>query len=416
MRVRSPPSAPVLICPESLEVEDMFGALLAWEGGMGRGHVVSLRMVAEAVSDRFTFDAALCRLDFKEELSAFCEPVQGPWLPFSDEFRKAQGNPRTATWGEFMGDIGFRRPEVLRESIAWWQGVIQECEISLVIADNAPCALLAARGLGVPSVAIGTGYGTAPSTMEAFPILLPRFSTLIYEEAEIVEVINSVVPEFGVPKLERLSEVYASTDQLVFTLEMLDPYTAWRTRPLLPPIMSGTVEPTAGGDEIFVYFSTTEKSDPGLMEAIGNLGVPVRAFIAGIEDSEAEALAGRGVQVERSAVPVDLIAKRSRLMVNSAQHGTLCVGLAAGLPQVSAPQQLEQQYSAEAAAREGVLIPVDKPDRDAERFRSIVLDAYEDAAMARNARDLADALQPQFQENQRKLIRRRLAEVMDHRV
>jgi UDP:flavonoid glycosyltransferase YjiC (YdhE family) len=225
-----------------------------------------------------------------------------------------------------------------------------------------------------------------------------------------------VTPEFGIPKLERLSEVYASTDQLVFTLEMLDPYTAWRSQPLLPPIMGGTVEPTVGGDEIFVYFSTTEKADPGLMEAIGNLGAPVRAFIAGIEDAAAEELARRGVQVERSPVPVDLIAKRSRLMVNAGQHGTLCLGLAAGLPQVAAPQDLEKQYNAEAAAREGVLTIVDKADRDAERFRSIVLDAYEDAAMARNARDLADALQPQFQENQRKLIRRRLAEVMDHRV
>lgn len=394
----------------------MLGALLAWEGGMGRGHVVSLRTVAEAVRDRFSFDAALCRLEFKDELSGLCEPVQGPWLPFSDEFRKAQGNPRTATWGEFMGDIGFRRPEILREAIGWWQGVMRECEISLVIADNAPCALLAARGLGIPSVAIGTGYGTAPSTMKAFPVLLPRFSTLIYDEAEMVDTINSVIPEFGIPKLERLSEVYASTDQLVFTLEMLDPYTAWRSQPLLPPIMGGTVEPTVGGDEIFVYFSTTEKADPGLMEAIGNLGVPVRAFIAGIEDAAAEELARRGVQVERSPVPVDLIAKRSRLMVNAGQHGTLCLGLAAGLPQVSAPQDLEKQYNAEAAAREGVLTIVDKADREAERFRSIVLGAYEDAAMARNARDLADALRPQFQENQRKLIRRRLSEVMDNGV
>jgi len=59
---------------------------------------------------------------------------------------------------------------------------------------------------------------------------------------------------------------------------------------------------------------------------------------------------------------------------------------------------------------------VDKDDRGADRFRQIVLDAYEDAAMARRARDLADELRPHFQANQRKLIRRRLAAVMDYRV
>jgi UDP:flavonoid glycosyltransferase YjiC (YdhE family) len=394
----------------------MLGALLAWEGGSGRGHVVPLRTVAEAVRDRFTFDAALCKLDFKDEFSGLCEPVQGPWLPFSDEYRKARGNPVTATWGELMGDSGFRRPEILRESIGWWQGVMRECDISLLIADYAPCALLAARGLGIPSVSIGAGYWTPPPNMETFPVLLPRYSTRIYDEAEIVDTINSVVPEFDIPRLERLSEIYACTDQLVFTLEMLDPYTEWRTQPLLPPIIGGTTEPASGGDEIFIYFSTTEKSDPGLMEAIGSLGVPVRAFIPGIDDTVAEDLTRRGVHVERSAVPVDLVGKRSRLMVNAAQHGTLCLGLASGLPHVAVPQQREQQYNAEAVERCGVLVNVDKADRDAERFRSIVLDAYENASMARRAKDLAEDLRPHFQANQRKLIRRRIAAVMDYRV
>jgi UDP:flavonoid glycosyltransferase YjiC (YdhE family) len=394
----------------------MLGALLAWEGGSGRGHVVPLRTIAEAVSDRFTFDAALCKLEHKNELAAFCEPVQGPWLPYSGEYRKSQGNPAAATWGEFLADIGFRRPEILRESIGWWQGVMRECDISLVIGDHAPCALLAARGLGIPSVAIGGGYWLPPSNMETFPVLLPRYSRFLYDEAETVDIINSVVPEFGIPKLKRLPEVYAASDQLVFSLDMLDPYIEWRTQPALPPIIGGAVEPAPGGDEIFIYFSTTEKSDPRLMEAIGNLGVPVRAFIPGIDDKAAEDLTRRGVIVERSAVPVDLIAKRSRLMVNAAQHGTLCLGLGAGLPQVAVPQQREQVYNAEAAERRGVLVNVEKSDRDAERFRSIVLDAYEDAGMARRAGDLAEELRPHFQQNQRKLIRRRIAAVMDYRV
>jgi UDP:flavonoid glycosyltransferase YjiC (YdhE family) len=173
------------------------------------------------------------------------------------------------------------------------------------------------------------------------------------------------------------------------------------------------VEPAVGGDEIFVYFSTTEKSDRGLIEAIRNLGAPVRAFLPGIDEPVAEDLARQGVLVERSPVPADLVAARSRLMVNAAQHGTLCLGLGSGLPQVSVPQHREQLYNAEAAGSRGVLACVDEADRDAERFRSIVLGAYEDAAMSRRARDLADELRPHFQANQRKLIRRRIAAVMD---
>lgn len=376
-----------------------------------------LRMVAEAVRDRFLFDAVLCNLNFKDELAGLCDPLQGPWLPFFGEHRKARGNPVISTRGELLGDYGFRRPEILRKSIGWLQGVMREWDISLVIADNAPCALLAARGLGIPSVWIGTGYSTPPPVMDTFPVLLPRHSTRVHDEAEIVETINSVAPEFGIPRLERLPEVYACTDQLVFTLEMLDPYTKWRSQPLLPPIMGGVVEPASGGEEIFVYFSTTEQSNPALMEAIGRLGAAqVRAFIPLIDDKAAADLTRRGVLLEQSPVPVELIAQRSRLLVNAAQHGTVCLGLAAGRPQVSVPQQLEQQYNAEAVGRSGILKSIDKETSDVEQFRSIILDAYEDAALVRRARDWADDLRPHFQANRRKLIRRRIAAVMDYRI
>lgn len=391
----------------------MLGALLAWESGSGRGHVVTLKTVAEAVSDRFTFDAALHDLTHKDELASLCNAVQGPWLPYSSDYRESRGSPPTATWGELMGDVGFRAPEILRQSIAWWQGVMQECDTSLVIADSAPCALLAARGLGIPSVLVGTGYFVPPPEMEAFPVFLPRHSTRIYDEADTLEAVNSVLPEFGVPHLDRLPGVYACSDQLAFTLELLDPYTEWRDQPLLPPIIGGDVEPTAPGDEVFVYFSTKEKSDPGLIEAIGRLGIPTRVFIPGLEATMAEEFTKRGIQVEKSSVPVDLIARRSRLLINAAQHGTVCLGLAAGLPQVSVPQYREHRYNAEAVQDQGVLVSVDEANRSAERFRSIVLDAYENAGMARRAKDLAEELRPNFQANQRKLIRRRMADVMD---
>lgn len=389
-------------------------ALLAWEGGDGRGHIVRLKTVAQALGDRFTFDAALCRLRHKAEIEHLCDAVaQGPWLPYSGKFRNAQGNPHTATWGEFMGDVGFCKPHVLRTSIGWWQQVMRDRNISLVIAESAPCALMAARGLGIKSIALGSGYLLPPPEMETFPVLIPRYSRRIYDEAEIVEIVNSVAHEFGCPPLRHLPEVYASTHPLVFTLDMLDAYAEWRSHPLLPPTTGEAPEPARGGDEVFIYFSTTEKSETGLMEAIGSFDVPVRLFMPSIDDDVAQALARRGLQVERSAVPASLIAKRTRVLVNSAQHGTLCLGLASGLPQVCVPQQLEHQYHGEAAAREGAVKIVDKADRTAESFRSIVMDVYEDTVMAERARSLSETLKPTFQRDMRTLIRQRVFAAID---
>jgi hypothetical protein len=47
---------------------------------------------------------------------------------------------------------------------------------------------------------------------------------------------------------------------------------------------------------------------------------------------------------------------------------------------------------------------------------AVGLAACEDAAMAGRAKDLAAELRPQFEANQRKLIRRRIAAVMDYMV
>src|SRR5690606_14584547 len=120
--------------------------------------------------------------------------------------------------------------------------VMRDRDISLVVADFAPCALLAARGLGIASIAVGTGYSVPPPGMASFPVLLPRYSIRIYDEAEIVELVNPVVAEFGVPRLERLPEVYASSDQFAFTLDILDPYSATRSQPLLPPVADVATE------------------------------------------------------------------------------------------------------------------------------------------------------------------------------
>jgi len=49
--------------------------LLAWEGGAGRGHVVTLKVIAQALGDDVICDAALCRMDHAIELEAYCDSV-----------------------------------------------------------------------------------------------------------------------------------------------------------------------------------------------------------------------------------------------------------------------------------------------------------------------------------------------------
>lgn len=384
-------------------------ALLAWEGGAGRGHVVTLKTVAEALDDRFVFDAALCRMEHAAELEPVCELVfPGGALRPRDAHRRGPGAIHTATWGEFLGDLGFRDEAFLTRQIAWWQEVIRCRRIALVVGDFAPCALMAARSLGVPAVAIGVGYSCPPPDMAEFPIFMPEHAERLYDERDIVAIVNRAAMPLGVPEIDRLPAVYASDDQLARTLPMLDPYDGLRTRPLLPPVADLPTAPSDGsGEEIFVYFSTTERDNPALMEALEDLGAPTRAFIPGLDAAGAARLAACGVVVEAAPVPVDLIARRTRLLLSAGQHGILCLGLGAGLPQVATPQHLEQGYHARRAAEAGVMRVVSRDERSAEAVRAAVRRAYAQPPAAARARALAAELRPRLARDPRVDIRAR---------
>lgn len=352
-------------------------------------------------------------MDHADEIRPACDAVyQGAGLPYSREDRIARGNLPAATWGEFMGDFGFRDPEFLSRQIAWWRETIRVRGIALVIGDFAPCALLAARSLGVPTVAVGNAYAVPPPGLERFPVFLPRYAECIHDEARMVEAVNLAATPLGVPPIRHLPEVYASDAQLVRSLPIFDPYDGIREAPLLPPVADVGDIDSGGGDEIFVYFSSTECSEPGIAEAVAGTGLPVRAFMPRMQPETARLLEAGGVAIETTAATTREIARRSRLLVNAGQHGTLCMALAAGIPQVALPQQLEQLYNALRVEERGVARVVEKGERRAERLRRTILEAYRDEEMRRAAAALARELRPLLLRSARVMIRRRIAALL----
>lgn len=388
--------------------------LLAWESGAGRGHILTLRTVAQALGDGFDYDASLCVMDHAGELAPLCEMVfPGARLFVDPKVRGAPGAVRTATWGEFLGDTGFRDPAFLVRQVKWWQEVLTGRCIDLVVADYAPCALLAAQSMGIPAVTVGTGYGIPPEGLERFPVFLPEHATCLYDEAEMVATINGALEPLGVPPLAYLPDAYRRSAELVRTLGILDPYRGQRSLPLMPPVADVARPAAEPGDEVFIYFSTTELQDEGVVEAVATLGLPVRAFCPGIAPALAERLAAAGVALEHRPLPVELIAARSRMIVHSGQHGILCLGLAAGLPQVAIPQHLEQLYHARRCEAEGTGRTVTITQRAPEMLRATIRDAYADAGLLQRARETADRLRAEFSVEPATIIRDRLLPLLD---
>ena len=56
-----------------------------------------------------------------------------------------------------------------------------------------------------------------------------------------------------------------------------------------------------------------------------------------LTDDGLATLTAKGVKVQKPPYLLDLIRHRSRILVNAGQHGTLCFGMMAGLPQMGLP-------------------------------------------------------------------------------
>ncbi|PPD46572.1 MAG: hypothetical protein CTY15_00700 [Methylocystis sp.] len=387
--------------------------LLAWEGGAGRGHVVTLRSVAAALGAPEHIDAALYRMEHAGEIEDVCGTVfRGAGLRYDGEGRRARG-VKTASWGEFLGDLGFRDPDFLKTQIGWWRETILARRCGLVVGDYAPCALLAARSLGVKAVGVGAGYGLPPPGLDIFPVLIEDYSERLYDESEMTGAVNAALAHYGAPPVSRFSDIYAYDDQLVRSLPQLDPYPQARTAPYLPPVADAPQRLYSEGDEIFAYFSTSELDDPLLLDAFLSLDAPRRVFAPGAGAQAREKLArAPGVTLEARPVPVEEIARRSRMIVHSSQNGILALGLACGLSQAAAPQHLEQEFNARKAESLGVLRRLPRRAAEASVLGDVLMDAYESQEMRRAAQAVAQTVRPVFEVDVSQAIRTRLDAVM----
>ncbi|PXA97452.1 hypothetical protein DMC47_14115 [Nostoc sp. 3335mG] len=388
--------------------------LLAWEGGAGRGHVVTLKVIAEALGTAAICDAALCRMDHAAEIAPFCEGVfPGARLWPNRSRREAAGNPRAATWGDFLGDLNFWDAGFLVTQIDWWLKTIRARQSRLVVADFAPCAQLAARVAGIPSVAVGTGYSVPPAGVDRFPVLLPEFTDLVFDEAELLDAVNRALAHFGALPLKRLSDIYAGAAAMPRTIPGLDPYTDLRQAPLLPPLNEKLPRPDGGGDEIFLYFSTSETGNAALVEAITGLGLPIRAFLPGADAGVKTRFADAGIVVEERPVPVEDIGRRSRLMIHSGQHGSLCMGLGLGLPQIAVPQHLEHLFHARKAATLAPVAIIDPGMTEPADISALIKATCRDDGRVEAARTAAERLRPDLFGDIAAITRGQLLPLMD---
>lgn len=370
--------------------------LLAWELGGNRGHATALGAVAGALLNygaELVF--AVQRLDALRTLrpmerfgGVFQAPVW-PGLLVTAGFR----SPRPpATFGDILAGQGMHDSAVVEFLLRGWDAIFATVRPDAIVTDFAPMAQLAARGR-FPVIATGTGFANPPDHLPEFPPLRDGVPT--FPEPELLQVVNRGLERTGRAGLERLPQMLGATRTLVSCFSVFDPYGSTRRTSLLPPVLPGW-GPAPGGDgeEIFVYFSETAPGLQRLAEMLPRLGRRVRLYVPNLPASLAERLSRAGVTVERQAVPVAEIARRSRLVVSHGGMGLVSMTLAAGLPQVVLSVDLEKALIGLSVMRLGVGHALAWRTVTSESVAAAVGRVAADAAIRQRARIVGAELAP----------------------
>lgn len=309
-----------------------------------------------------TLVAALSNRSHAGELQGLCEKVvKAPDIRRPNDLPAGQALPGGATWAMALARMGLADADHVRQGLEFWRKTIVAEDIHVLVADAAPLALHAARGLrdegwAIRIVSIGTGYLAPPAGLGSFPLLHDDLLAVAADESAVLATLNRVSAESDIAPLPRLPALYAADLALATTFGFLDPYRD--SRPLadrIAPLVPASGSLAGAGEEVFVYFSTGELRDEALVQALEGLPLPRRGFLPRTSAEVKARLSASGMELLDRPASAEEIAARSRLIVHAAPHGTVCLAALAGLPQFAVPQHLEQLFNARACAALGVL-------------------------------------------------------------
>lgn len=330
--------------------------LLAWELGMGLGHLGPFLNLAPALLERgHTLHIAA------REVAGAVRAVAG--LPIAvhqaplclNNYRGLQEPP--LNYSEILMRFGYLDSVMLRGMLTAWRSLMQMTGADVVIADHAPTALLAARSLGLPRAVIGSPFNAPPSqspmpNMREWEVV-PE-ARLADSDRRVLETINAVLPQ----PLPAVHGIFDGATPLLSGVPELDPYGTRGSDAYLGLHSMSTghaVTPWPAGDgaAVFVYLHAQHPGLEVILKVLATSGARVLAYVSG--KGVAWLDSWRSDRMVFSAEPVDFdrVLGQCALCVCHGNVGTSLGMLARGLPLLMLPWHLENMLLARRVAAAG---------------------------------------------------------------
>jgi UDP:flavonoid glycosyltransferase YjiC (YdhE family) len=370
----------------------MARVLLAWELGGGYGHLASLRIAARAL--RALDHDCLFAVRMLESAAEFLEPELGPLLQAPVRLGQAR-NPVAVqlSYASLLHNTGFDDPRGLAARIGAWRELMRACRVERLVVDHSPIALVAARSLGIPAAAIGTGFDLPPDC-RPYPSFQPWApvpqAQLERNEALVLIELNRALQHLGLPPYREIQEIYAGTGRGLLTYPGLDHYDAPRTEPCLgvPDYAQGAAPswPAGTGPRVLAYLRPHPQLD-AMLKALAASRARVLLRIAEIEPDKLRPYLRPGFEVVGHSIDLRRAAAECDAYLHYAAHGTVAELLLAGKPGVLWPDNVERWLVARRAEQLGAAVVA--PHEGAFDLDAALEQALTDATLRRNAEGFA---------------------------
>jgi rhamnosyltransferase subunit B len=326
------------------------------ELGGGLGHLNRLIAVAKRLASehRLVFAVRNPSQDeppIRNALGSEIEIRQGvSWrAPASPHVRQIP----TETFADTVRLFGFDMVELLFEAARNATRLLQEASPHLIVADCAPTMRLASLGK-IPTVVVGSGY-TVPPAGQLLPLMRPWGEKVEPKsrahEALLLAAANEVSARLSGPAIDYFADLFQGEESFVCTLAEFDPYRNSRTTTPLWPFNIPKMPPPRPFVEcrraaIFCYL---QKVHPGLstvLAALNGLDCKSEVYVAGVDPRSLAQRSSPQIQVHHSPVDYAAVLPEVSLVIHRGGLGTTHAGLAAGVPQIVLPTNLEQIITA----------------------------------------------------------------------
>ncbi|MEM1159556.1 MAG: nucleotide disphospho-sugar-binding domain-containing protein [Pseudomonadota bacterium] len=340
--------------------------LFAWEAGENFGHVSKIAEVARGLTGRAELLAAVRNPIALRQIAPDL-PVTILPAPAAPPQVLMSGDDAGRSYPDVLRHAGWAALETLAPLVEAWRNLFALVQPDVLAVQAAPTALLAARGTGLRTAMIGSGFDAPP---RAHP--MPAFyhwdkdanTPPVTREAGVLEVANRVLAEVDAPTLSRFCDLLQTDAYLLATFAEIDHY-GLRTvfEPDHPPYLGQLVTLDQGTEmtwrpqvrhRILAYLRPRTPPFEPAVRALARLDRSHDVILAapGASNDLAERLQSTSIRLHSGPVRLDRLLPECDLGISHASNGVAAAFVMAGVPQLGLPGHAEQVMIAQTVARQ----------------------------------------------------------------